>query len=352
MDVRSQQIKNLLWKEVASKSSAAAIAFILIALVISYYHFQITEMKLYVQAACMTVVAANLVRIWIARKIVALDIISDKNLNILRSTIWLNTVSWSVVFSMGAYELNSDGFHFVILVTIMTGFIAASIVTLAYDKTLFFPYQIITIVPLMGVALYQFKTGANSHAHYLSINFLIFLLYQMKQYRDYRSQLMQRFNYQLDLEESFKELKKSQATLIEQTSQIIHASKISALGEMAGGLAHEINNSLMVILGSTQQAQRELSKSEQLTPEIENKFRQSTSSIMKIKSVIEGLKQFSLQMGPQPKEDIPLQEIIDRTLTYTSELLKAHQTTFTVEEVPDVNFTAILSRSPKHCLTL
>lgn len=336
MDVRSQQIKNLLWKEVASKSSAAAIAFSLIALVISYYHFQITEMKIYVQAACMSVIAANMIRIWIARKIVSLDIVSDKDLNILRSTIWLNTVSWSVVFSMGAYELNSDGFNFVVLVTVMTGFIAASIVTLAYDKTLFFPYQIITLVPLMGISLYQSISGSNPHAHYLTINFFIFLFYQMKQYRDYRSQLMQRFNYQLDLEDSFKELKKSQATLIEQTSQIIHASKISALGEMAGGLAHEINNSLMVILGSTQQAQRELSKSEQLTPEIENKFRQSTSSIMKIKSVIEGLKQFSLQMGPQPKEDIPLQEIIDRTLTYTSELLKAHQTTFTVEEIPDV----------------
>ena len=129
----------------------------------------------------------------------------------------------------------------------------------------------------------------------------------------------------------------AQTALIEQTSQLIHASKISALGEMAGGLAHEINNSLMIILGSTQQIQREMGKTGELKPDVENKFRQSTASIMKIKSVIEGLKQFSLQMGPQPKEDIPLREIIERTMSYTAELLKAHQTKFIIENIPDVS---------------
>lgn len=336
MDVRTKQIRNLLWLEVASKSLSAALAFSIFAIVIFFYHFNLTAYRIPVQIACVGVVLANIFRIWISKKIMALKNVDQWNLNVLRTSIWLNTLAWSCIFSFGTLELNLMSHDFAFLITIMSGFLAASIVTLAYDKTIFFPFQLIILIPLISISFYQKITGANDVGHYFSFFLIIFLIYQFKQYRDYRTQLMQRFNYQLDLEESFKELKKSQTALIEQTSQLIHASKISALGEMAGGLAHEINNSLMVILGSTQQAQRELSKSERLTPEIENKFRQSTTSIMKIKSVIEGLKQFSLQMEPQPKEDIPLQEIIDRTLTYTSELLKAHGTTFTVEEVPEI----------------
>lgn len=337
MDVRSAQIKNLLWKEVASKSSAAAIAFSSFAIFIYIYHFNLVQLKSYVQFMTIAVIISNVVRIWISKKIGAQDIISSGDLNILRTSIWLNSLAWSVIFALGAYELNSNGIHFIILITSMTGFVAASIVTLAYDKTLFFPYQLVTLIPLMGVATYQTISGSNPLAYYLVVNYTIFILYQIKQYRDYRKQLMQRFNYQLDLEDSFVELKKSQTALIEQTSQLIHASKISALGEMAGGLAHEINNSLMVILGSTQQIQREMGKTSLMNSDVENKFRQSTASIMKIKSVIEGLKQFSLQMGPQPKEVVSLKEIVERTLSYTAELLKAHQTKFIIEDIPEVS---------------
>lgn len=337
MDVRSAQIKNLLWKEVASKSSAAAIAFSSFAIFIYIYHFNLVQLKSYVQVITIAVIISNVVRIWISKKIGAQDIISSVDLNILRTSIWLNSLAWSVIFALGAYELNSNGIHFIILITSMTGFVAASIVTLAYDKTLFFPYQFVTLIPLMGVATYQTISGSNPLAYYLVVNYTIFILYQIKQYRDYRKQLMQRFNYQLDLEDSFVELKKSQTALIEQTSQLIHASKISALGEMAGGLAHEINNSLMVILGSTQQIQREMGKTSLMNSDVENKFRQSTASIMKIKSVIEGLKQFSLQMGPQPKEVVSLKEIVERTLSYTAELLKAHQTKFIIEDIPEVS---------------
>ncbi len=337
MDVRSAQIKNLLWKEVASKSSTAAIAFSFFAILIYIYHFQLVQMKFYIQLASIGVIASNIIRIWISKKIVEKNIVTGDDRNILRMTIWLNSIFWSVIFAFGAYELNSTGFHFIILITIMTGFLGASIVTLAYDKTLFIPFQFLTLLPLLGVATYQTNSGANPLAYFLVIIYTVFILYQMRQYREYRAQLMQRFNYQLDLEDSFIELKKSQTALIEQTSQLIHASKISALGEMAGGLAHEINNSLMIILGSTQQIQREMGKTGELKPDVENKFRQSTASIMKIKSVIEGLKQFSLQMGPQPKEDIPLREIIERTMSYTAELLKAHQTKFIIENIPDVS---------------
>jgi len=41
-------------------------------------------------------------------------------------------------------------------------------------------------------------------------------------------------------------------------------------------------------------------------------------------------------MEPQPKEVVALKEVIERTLSYTHELLKAHEIKFSSSEIPDV----------------
>lgn len=337
MNDRQSQIRNLLWKEVAHKSVPAAIAFSFVGIFVYFYYFSLNEFKLPIRIAVICVVIANIMRIIISRKISKLSNNFEKEINILRCSIWLNSLSWSVIFSLAAWGLNSSGWHYAIMVTILTGYVASSIVTLAYDRSIFFPFQVLMLFPVIGISSYQYMKGQNPYAHYLVITYCICYIYQIRQYKDYRFGLMQRFNALLDLEFSFKELKKSQNSLVEQTAKLIHASKISALSNMAGGLAHEVNNSLMIILGSTQQIQRELAKSDQQSPAIMEKFRQSTEAIMKIKGVIEGLKYFSMEMEPQPKEIVSLKEVIDRTLSYTHELLKAHEIKFTSSEVPNVN---------------
>jgi signal transduction histidine kinase len=336
MNDRQTQIRNLLWKEVALKSRPAAFAFSCIAVFIFFYYFELREYKNIIRTACVFVFLANIMRFWVSRKIHTAKDSFEKEINLIRSSIWLNSLSWSVIFAIGAYGLNSSGWHFAIMVTILTGYVASSIVTLSYDKSIFYPFQVLCLFPVIIISLWQYFSGLNPFAHYLVITYSVCYLYQIRQYKDYRFQLMQRFNALLDLEFSFRELKKSQSSLVEQTAKLIHASKISALSAMAGGLAHEVNNSLMIILGSTQQIQREMNKTDVISPSITEKFRQSTDAIMKIKGVIEGLKYFSLEMEPQPKEVVPLKEVIERTLSYTHELLKAHDIRFSSSEVPDV----------------
>lgn len=336
MNERDAKIQSLLWKEVALKGRTTAMAFGVASLFIYFYHYEISTYETYLKIAAILSILANVVRFWTAAKILNRPELCERQRSIMRGCILLNVVMWSLIYSLGALELNSTTYNYAVLICMFAGTVAGSIVTLGYDKATFLFVQFIFFVPMMSISLYQYATGRNSLGHYLFFLFAMFFIYQYKQFSDYRMHLLQKFNNQLDLESSLKELRKSQTLLVEQTAKIIHSSKLQALSEMAGGLAHEVNNSLMVIIGNTQQVQRELRKNNQLSDSVNGKIEQSTQAIMKIRNVIEGLKYFSLEMEEQPKEPVLLGEVVHRTLSYTHELLKTRNISLEISDLPDV----------------
>ncbi len=79
----------------------------------------------------------------------------------------------------------------------------------------------------------------------------------------------------------------------EQSQNLITSSKMSALGEMAGGVAHEINNPLATIKILSEQLQEELeedSLDRSLLKDMVSKIGKTTNRIAKI---IQGLRSFS-----------------------------------------------------------
>ncbi len=63
-----------------------------------------------------------------------------------------------------------------------------------------------------------------------------------------------------DLDESEKELKDAYALLKETQAQLLQSSKLTALGELSAGLAHELNQPLTVIKGLSQYLLRSCGK--------------------------------------------------------------------------------------------
>jgi C4-dicarboxylate-specific signal transduction histidine kinase len=332
---RDKSIHELLKKEVASKGPPAAYAFAAFAIVIYFYHFHIVDHVIPVQTATFAVLVASATRILISRQMV-MNGAKPLYGSLIRVSIWLNTVSWSVIFSLSAYELQTTGVDYCVLITMMTGLVSASIVTLSYDKWLFMPFQVLLIFPAVAIAIEQWTREKTSGLLVLAFILTCCFLYQLKQYKEFRLQLLARLGYQVDLEESLNELQLSKNELVDKTVNLIQVSKASALGEMAGGLSHEVNNSLQFILGSIQQLERTLRNEVASLEVYDGRIKNIRDAITKIKTVVEGLRHFSQQMDLAPKELCSIEEIIDRSLNFSKEILRAYSVELIMGNIPKV----------------
>jgi two-component system NtrC family sensor kinase len=102
---------------------------------------------------------------------------------------------------------------------------------------------------------------------------------------------------------------KLRLTLAQQ--QMIQAAKLSALGELVAGVAHELNNPLTVLVGASdileQQAPDDLKEYAQM-------IRESTDAA---RHIVRGLLTFGRQM-PLERRHVMLDELIDKVLALTS----------------------------------
>lgn len=141
----------------------------------------------------------------------------------------------------------------------------------------------------------------------------------------------------LGVAEDITEQKQLQSLIEEQKSQMIHSSKMSALGEMAGGIAHEINNPLAVIAGRTMIMKTLLDPSSQSEAKLINEQIDSIDfTVQRINKIIKGLRNFSRESSKDPKEYTPIMTIINDTLDLCQERFKKNEITITITEQADV----------------
>jgi signal transduction histidine kinase len=104
-----------------------------------------------------------------------------------------------------------------------------------------------------------------------------------------------------------------------RTQQLINQSKFSALGEMAAGIAHEINNPLAVISGKSSQLKRLVNagifEKEKFMQGLEN----IESTAFRISRIIKGLRHFSRNSEHTPFEMHSFDVVLNETLELCQE---------------------------------
>jgi signal transduction histidine kinase len=105
--------------------------------------------------------------------------------------------------------------------------------------------------------------------------------------------------------------------VLEQTLKAQNARRLAALGEMASGVAHEINNPLSVIrlsLGLLKIALKSETKGIERNEKTEELFVKLFKSVDRVASIVRGLTAFSRQKDGEPAEIESIHKIIENTL--------------------------------------
>lgn len=121
----------------------------------------------------------------------------------------------------------------------------------------------------------------------------------------------------LDITEQW--LTKQQAERDRQ--QMVHSAHLSSLGEMAGGIAHEINNPLAII-GLAARGLRRAIKNQNEDPAIEKPLSSIEMTVKRAVAIIKGLQNFSRDGSRDPVSYFKVKDLVNETLGLCSERLK------------------------------
>ena len=141
------------------------------------------------------------------------------------------------------------------------------------------------------------------------------------------------FRMLTDLDRSESELKGALQKLGETQMQLIQSSKMTALGELAASLAHEVSQPLTVVRGLSQGVLRALDEG---TQEYE-KMNLISEAAKKMEAVVKHLRVFARVEPPELKA-IDLNQVVRDSFLILREMLHSHliETVMELREVPRV----------------
>lgn len=105
---------------------------------------------------------------------------------------------------------------------------------------------------------------------------------------------------------------------------LMNKTKMESLGEMAGNIAHEINNPLAIIQLKTSQMKQKIIEEKTISNDLNKELDIIDSTVTRIAKIISGLKAFSRVAENDPMETVDLRQIIDATLELCLERFSNH----------------------------
>lgn len=124
------------------------------------------------------------------------------------------------------------------------------------------------------------------------------------------------------------------AELEAQRERTLEGEKMAALGEMAAGMAHEINNPVAVIQITSEQMQDLLSDEQPDMPMIQDMNNNIQSMAARISKIVKGLKSFARNGEHDPMVQTSVFQIVDETLVLCQEKFRNRGVELRYEPIP------------------
>lgn len=121
----------------------------------------------------------------------------------------------------------------------------------------------------------------------------------------------------LSIRHEITELKLAQKTILEQNEKLVASSRLSAIGEMAAAITHEINNPLGVILGRIEMFKSMLNEQPLEAKELLRIANTIETTAYRIEKIVKSMRSMSHQQSDrEPFERVMISEIIEDALNW------------------------------------
>jgi C4-dicarboxylate-specific signal transduction histidine kinase len=131
-------------------------------------------------------------------------------------------------------------------------------------------------------------------------------------------------------------LQSSEKTIAQQNEMMVQTAKMASLGQMSAGVAHEINNPLAIISGTSQQLTMRLKKYPEIDQETEKFIERINRSVLRISKIVSGLKTFARDSSLDPKTPESLRKILEESMELSIERFRKFECSLEAASIPDV----------------
>lgn len=105
---------------------------------------------------------------------------------------------------------------------------------------------------------------------------------------------------------------------------LVQSAKMASLGEMAAGIAHEINNPLSIILGLSSQLRRSIQSGNAVAEDCIGHLSRIDATTQRVAKIIKGLRTFSRNEKQDPMISADVRSIVEDTVELCRERFKIH----------------------------
>ncbi len=148
---------------------------------------------------------------------------------------------------------------------------------------------------------------------------------------------------QLELQKSFR---RSQADLAElkrltqlvnlQNAKLYHSSKLASLGEMAAGIAHEINNPLTIIVTKAEALKNQYERGAPFT-NLDQDVSKIEKAAERISRITTSMRSLARNSADDPFETVSLSGVLSETLSLCEEKLKNNGVILKISNLQEIN---------------
>lgn len=315
------------------KGQNSSLAFVLVTILFLFLDKLDEKFKIQILLLCSGIIICNIIRFMNNGQYFAGKKSLESAVFLNTATVLTNGFMWCVLGVISVFTYADNNFQILVIFIILIAFSAGTIVTLSHKPLVFNFMNYFILLPQGVYSLFQYTHTNDSAKLWLLGYTVINLIYNYRQGKVIQGELLSRFSNEYDLKKSLEEVALSKKNLEEESIKTFHASRLSSLGEMAGGVAHEINNPLTIIQGLVKSIM--VHNEEIMNEATQSKLTKINAASDRIAKIVKGMKIISSKNDQIEHEVVKVSKVLEISIDLYEEKLKNENIQFKLENVTD-----------------